>query len=119
MPSGNYPARLMELLGPGSASLWGNAPSSAGPYRPAHSASVRAVRENSPLPLAQVAPMIARAIGRAVERTLAHDEMQDTTNGREFLADWLLETAQKFSKFGADVSDLIATAQALKKGKMK
>ncbi len=63
--------------------------------------------------------MIARAIGRAVERTLAHDEMQDTTNGREFLADWLLETAQKFSKFGADVSDLIATAQALKKGKMK
>jgi hypothetical protein len=119
MPSGHYPARLIELLGPGAARLWGEGASGGVRDESLRSGPIRAPKGGVPATLATVAPMIARAVGRAVERTLALDEMQSTTKGREFLADWLLQTAKDFTKFGADVSDLIATAEALRKGKIK
>lgn len=119
MPSGDYPARLMSLLGTSAAALWGTGGSSEGVVGAPHSGSLRATRDRPPLTLANVAPMIARAVGRAVERTLAMDELHQTTKGREFLAGWLLQVAQDFTKFGADVSDLIATAEKLRKGTLK
>ena len=120
MPSRQYPARLIALLGPDAArTLWEfGAPSGAADRTP-HSASLRAVREGTPVTLANVSSMIARAVGRAVERTLASDEMQHTRKGQEAIADWLLETAELFSRWGADNSELIAAARALQKGKIK
>lgn len=119
MPSGRYPAKLLELLGPAAQRLWAEGGTGGVVEGAPHSGSLRAAHGRSPMTLATVAPMIARAVGRAVERTLAMDELHQTTKGREFLAEWLLQVAQDFTKFGADVSDLIATAEKLRKGVLK
>lgn len=120
MPSGPYPARLIALLGPDAGrTLWEIGGASGGAERAPHSGSLRAVREGTPVTFANVPSMIARAVARAVERTLAADEMQHTRKGQEAIADWLLETAELFGRWGADNTELIAAARALQKGKIK
>lgn len=60
----------------------------------------------TPRPLST--PILAKAIGRAVQSMLEHDELTETRAGREVLRDWLSDSAIFFAREGTDVSDLIA-----------
>lgn len=62
----------------------------------------------TPNPRGPVSPILAKAIGRAVQSMLEHDELTETRAGRRMLSDWLAESACFFAREGSDVSDLIA-----------
>lgn len=60
-------------------------------------------------------PQVSKLIAQAVEKTIARDrEIEETIAGREWLANWLLDTAQLWSPTGMDVSALIEAALELR-----